>query len=121
MRSNAASDTPSIFAKLGEALALVRKKRGLSQSALAKLAGMGKSQLSKYESGKELPKLESLERVLETLRVNYLEFFQVVRALDEEEEIGPPPTREEVDLLFANLTRSIFTLHRRMIEELFHE
>ena len=38
---------------------------------MARLAGIGKSQLSKYESGKELPKLDSLEKVLLVLNVGH--------------------------------------------------
>ena len=56
-----------MFADLGSALRLLREAAGLTQAELAQKAGMGKSQLSKYENGKELPKLETLERLLEVL------------------------------------------------------
>jgi transcriptional regulator with XRE-family HTH domain len=108
-----------MFGNLGRALFRVRERRSLSQAAVARLAHIGKSQLSKYESGRELPKLESLERVLAALRVDYVEFFEVLRALDRGEEIGPPPTREEVDELFNRLTRGIFVLHREVVKELY--
>ena len=64
-----------MFSHLGCTLGLVRDLRGLSQAGLAKHAGIGKSQLSKYENGKELPKLDSLAKVLRVLEINPAHFF----------------------------------------------
>jgi transcriptional regulator with XRE-family HTH domain len=50
---------------------------------------MGKGQMSKYESGKELPKLESLERLLRALGTSPLAFFYLMHVLSEE----PTPDR----------------------------
>jgi len=72
-----------LFNNLGRALGLLRELRGKSQAQLASQAGIGKSQLSKYENGKELPKLESLGKVLEALGVGYFEFFYTLQLLDE--------------------------------------
>jgi transcriptional regulator with XRE-family HTH domain len=65
------------------ALTLLRELRGKSQAQIATSAGIGKSQLSKYENGKELPKLESLGKVLGVLNVGYFEFFYTVNLLDQ--------------------------------------
>ena len=74
---------------MGRALALVREFRGLSQAGLARRAGAGKSQLSRYESGRELPKLDSLSRLLTALGIGFLELFYIVRLLDHlESELG---------------------------------
>lgn len=74
---------------VGRALALVREFRGLSQAELARQAGVGKSQLSKYQSGSELPKLDSLSKLLRVLGIGFLEFFYIVRWLDHlESELG---------------------------------
>ena len=74
---------------VGRALALVREFRGLSQAELARQAGIGKSQLSKYQSGRELPKLDSLSKLLAALRIGFLELFYIVRLLDHlESELG---------------------------------
>jgi len=67
-----------MFAHLGPTLILIRELRGKSQAAVAREAKIGKSQLSKYEHGKELPKLESLERVLAALSVGQLDFFSTL-------------------------------------------
>jgi transcriptional regulator with XRE-family HTH domain len=73
-----------MFRNLGPALRLMREERGLSQSALAKAAGIGKSQLSKYESGRERPKLDSLEKLLTVLAIRVADFFAVVSLIDRE-------------------------------------
>jgi transcriptional regulator with XRE-family HTH domain len=76
-------DTPSAyFANLGKTIFLLRDLRGKSQAEVARSAGVGKSQLSKYENGKELPRLDSLERVLVALDIGYLEFFQTLALID---------------------------------------
>jgi len=73
-----------MFRNLGPALRLMREERGLSQSALARAAGIGKSQLSKYESGRERPKLDSLEKLLTVLAIRVADFFAVVSLIDRE-------------------------------------
>jgi transcriptional regulator with XRE-family HTH domain len=76
-------DTPSVyFGNLGKTLFLLRDLREKSQAEVARRAGIGKSQLSKYENGKELPKLDSLERVLVAPDIGYLEFFQTLALID---------------------------------------
>ena len=72
-----------MFDNLGRALALLREMRGLSQMALSRRARIGKSQLSKYERGRELPKLDTLERLLGVLEVSPLSFFYTLAMLDD--------------------------------------
>jgi transcriptional regulator with XRE-family HTH domain len=105
-----------MFGNLGKALARVRELRGVSQVKVARLAGIGKSQLSKYESGKELPKLDSLEKVLLVLNIGHFEFFRMLVLLDRGEDLRIP-SAEEMDDLFARIQRSLFTLHREVIKE----
>jgi len=72
-----------MFANLGRTLGLLRELRGKSQARVAREAGIGKSQLSKYENGKELPKLDSLEKVLNALGVGHFEFFYTLYLVDQ--------------------------------------
>jgi transcriptional regulator with XRE-family HTH domain len=72
----------AMFTNLGRTLSLLRELRGKSQARVAREAGIGKSQLSKYENGKELPKLDSLEKVLIALKVGYFEFFHTLHLVD---------------------------------------
>lgn len=71
-----------MFVNLGRTLSLLRELRGRSQSWVAREAGVGKSQLSKYENGKELPKLDSLEKLLLVLDVGHFEFFYTLYLVD---------------------------------------
>jgi transcriptional regulator with XRE-family HTH domain len=71
-----------MFGNLGRTLSLLRELRGKSQSRVAREARIGKSQLSKYENGKELPKLDSLEKILRVLKVDMFEFFYTLYLVD---------------------------------------
>lgn len=70
-----------MFGGVGPALKLLREQAGLSQADLARKARMGKSQLSKYESRKELPKLDSLARILDVLKVQPVWLFYIAHLL----------------------------------------
>jgi len=71
-----------MFDNLGRALYLLRDLRGLNQVTVARQAGLGKSQLSKYEAGKELPKLDSLAKVLSVLGIGPAQFFFAMNYMD---------------------------------------
>jgi transcriptional regulator with XRE-family HTH domain len=72
-----------LFKNVGRTLALLRELRGKSQAETASNAGIGNSQLSKYETGKELPRLDTLEKLLAILDVGSFEFFYTVHLLDQ--------------------------------------
>lgn len=74
-----------MFENLGAALRLLREQAGLSQTRVAREAGMSKSQLSKYETGRELPKLDSLARILRALGVQPLWLFYIADMLGSQE------------------------------------
>lgn len=71
-----------MFGRVGIALKVLRELNGSSQATLARKAKIGKSQLSKYETGRELPKLDSLEKVLEALNVRPVVLFYLADFLD---------------------------------------
>lgn len=75
-----------MFSHLGLALRIVREWRGASVGDLAEKAGIGKSQLSKYENGRELPKLDSLEKVLGALNIGPANFFLVLDVIERQLE-----------------------------------
>ncbi len=80
-----------MFANLGRTLSLLRELRGKSQSRVAREARIGKSQLSKYENGKELPKLDSLEKILRVLQVDMFQFFYTLYLVDSRAAALDPP------------------------------
>lgn len=76
------------FERLGLTLKVLRELSGLSQAALAQKARLGKSQLSKYESGRELPRLDSLGRLLDALDTTPLQLFYLHDLLDKASDPG---------------------------------
>jgi transcriptional regulator with XRE-family HTH domain len=88
-----------MFERIGLCLRTFREISGESQASIAQKAGIGKSQLSKYENGKELPKLESLGKVLAILEISPLTFFYSLAVL----ERGFDPQRSvEAELLLCS-------------------
>ncbi len=69
-----------------ERLANLRKQRGLTQQALADVAGIHMMQVHRYESGSSLPSLEVLKKLTVALRVSAddLLFDDVERRPDDE-------------------------------------
>ncbi|HVR95425.1 MAG TPA: helix-turn-helix transcriptional regulator [Thermoanaerobaculia bacterium] len=132
-----------MFINLGRTLSLLRELRGKSQANVAKEAGIGKSQLSKYENGKELPKLDSLEKVLKVLDVGHFEFFYTLYLVDRraadllrgrredrerEDEIldeqllppllkGYPMLSESTDQAFTRVFADLLSLYRLVFEQ----
>lgn len=64
-----------MFDHVGLTLTVLRTLKRMKQAELAARAGIGKSQLSKYEGGKEQPKLAALSKLLTALDVTPLGFF----------------------------------------------
>ena len=123
-----------MFVNLGRTLGLLRELRGKSQAHVAREAGIGKSQLSKYENGKELPKLDSLEKVLNALDVGHFEFFYTLYLLDDRaaelarlgDRHPPPPTpllkahpllADSTDQAFTRVFSDLLYLYRRVFEQ----
>lgn len=123
-----------MFVNLGRTLGLLRELRGKSQAHVAREAGIGKSQLSKYENGKELPKLDSLEKVLNALDVGHFEFFYTLYLLDDRaaelarlgDRHPPPPApllkahpllAESTDQAFTRVFSDLLHLYRRVFEQ----
>jgi transcriptional regulator with XRE-family HTH domain len=136
-----------MFDNLGRTLSLLRELRGRSQAWVAREGGIGKSQLSKYENGKELPKLDSLEKVLLVLEVGHFEFFYTLYLVDrraadlnrgagkgaeaaspepslDDEPVYPPPIfkghpllSEPTDQAFTRVFADLLLLYRRVFEQ----
>ncbi|HEV3459638.1 MAG TPA: helix-turn-helix transcriptional regulator [Thermoanaerobaculia bacterium] len=98
------------FRDIGKALAILRQQKGLSQAELAFRTGMGRPQVSRYESGRELMKLETLEKILATLSVEPEDFFRFLRSFDPSVRsyLGRVPNRVD-DRLLAEAFQSLHT------------
>ena len=60
----------SILNGLGPALRWVRDRRGRKQYEVAAAAGITKGMLSAYETGRQRPSLDTLDKILDTLQCN---------------------------------------------------
>jgi transcriptional regulator with XRE-family HTH domain len=112
------------FKQVGSALRLVREERGLSLARLAELSSSGKSQLSKYENGRELPGLHSLARILDALDVEPLTLFywagRLARGVSEtdigEEALRSATRRDAGWQVFKELFDLALEAHRVYVE-----
>jgi transcriptional regulator with XRE-family HTH domain len=117
-----------MFGRLGLGLRVVREWRGKSVTDLAREAGIGKSQLSKYENGRELPKLDSLEKILRRLSIGAADFFSIVEIIERYLTRLEPDAEEEAHAsrslmsdatarAFERMSASTLDLHRSVVEE----
>jgi transcriptional regulator with XRE-family HTH domain len=117
-----------VLAQIGRALLLIRHHRRLRQADVAKAASMYKGQLSRYENGLDLPRIDSLGRLLRVLQVGWLEFFSTVADLERQAAVlalpeGPSLPLPAGSAVFARrhpgLTLDHMTPNRRItVEEL---
>lgn len=108
------------FKDIGKVLERLRCQRGLSQAQLADLCEIGRSQVSRYEAGKELMKLATLERILATLEVEPEDFFHAVGSTSRAPVPQEDTARErcqgrQLDDAFRNLHAAIDEL-RQVVE-----
>lgn len=54
---------------------IARRKRALTQSALAKIAGIDQANVSRIESGSQIPTPEVAEKLAKALRISELQIF----------------------------------------------
>lgn len=71
--------TSNLIHLVGEQLRFIREEKGLSQERLAELAGMTHAQISRIETGKDNPTLNTLEKIIGALEISPLEFFHYQR------------------------------------------
>jgi transcriptional regulator with XRE-family HTH domain len=106
-----------MFKNIGPALRIIRQARGMSQSRLAIISKTGRSQLARYEAGRDLMKLDTLEKLLEALEVEPEQLFRFVRSLDESLSPEQPGVRERsedpmLEDAFQNLRSAIDQLQQ---------
>jgi transcriptional regulator with XRE-family HTH domain len=68
----------------GDVLERLRRRRGLSQSSVARLVPIDRSALSRWEAGHRLPDLASVARLATAMRLSADEVARLVMAAGEE-------------------------------------
>lgn len=72
-----------VFEGLGKALRWLREKQGKRQYQVAETAGITKAMLSAYETGKQKPSLETLEKILDALSIGLGELSNALDLVNE--------------------------------------
>ncbi len=74
--------------RIGSAIRLLRERRGLSQSEMARQRGMDdQSRMSKVERGKQLPAMDLLDSYLETMDVDPYELADAMFGEEQDPEV----------------------------------
>ena len=76
----------SIFHGLGRALRWLRDRQGNRQYQVADAAGITKAMLSAYETGKQKPSLDTLEKILAALECDLNDLHNALQIVNERPE-----------------------------------
>lgn len=68
------------FTDFADNIRKIREKKGMTQKEVAKAMGVSQQAYSQYESGKRVPKSETIERIARALDAQYSDFFGLERA-----------------------------------------
>lgn len=71
---------------LAENIKRIRKEKGLTQKKLGELCGINESNIRKYESGKQNPKIETIEKIANALQCPVYELRRTPQTPAEEEQ-----------------------------------
>ena len=74
------------FLNLGRALRWLRDRQGKRQYQVADAAGITKAMLSAYETGKQKPSLDTLEKILDALDCNLNDMHNALQIVNERPE-----------------------------------
>ncbi|HSF43943.1 MAG TPA: helix-turn-helix transcriptional regulator [Thermoanaerobaculia bacterium] len=76
----------SIFTGLGRAIRWLRDRQGKRQYQVADAAGITKAMLSAYETGKQKPSLDTLEKILSALECDLNDLHNALQIVNERPE-----------------------------------
>ena len=79
---------PSVLDGLGQALRWLRDRQGRKQYQVAEAAGITKGMLSAYETGRQRPSLETLDKLLGTLGCTLHDLHNAIEIVNGRPAIG---------------------------------
>lgn len=82
--------TMPAFEHLAGALRLLRDRRGLTQQQLAQAIESPVKQISAYETGRQRPRIETLDRILAAVGADAMDLAETMTALESGELQLPP-------------------------------
>lgn len=71
---------------VAENIKRIRKKRGFTQKELGNLCGINEANIRKYENDRQNPKIETLQKIANALRVNITELLDLPQLQDHLED-----------------------------------
>lgn len=86
----------AVLQGLGRALRWLRDSRGLRQYQVAEAAAVTKAMLSAYETGRQKPSLDTLERLLEALSCDLADLHHALAIVNERPRARYPLSEETV-------------------------
>lgn len=87
----------SVLNGLGQALRWLRDRLGRKQYQVAEAAGITKGMLSAYETGRQRPSLETLEKLLDTLGCDLHDLHNAIQIVNGRPDAIRPPLRHGDD------------------------
>jgi HTH-type transcriptional regulator / antitoxin HipB len=84
------------FEGLGKALRWIRDKQDKKQYEVADSAGVTKAMLSAYETGKQRPSIDTLEKILSALNVDLADLYNALQTVNERPVRWRPADRPEL-------------------------
>lgn len=78
---SSSSSSSSVLTGLGPALRWLRERQGKKQYNVADSAGITKGMLSAYETGRQRPSIETLDKILATLGCSLLELHNAIQVI----------------------------------------
>jgi transcriptional regulator with XRE-family HTH domain len=83
---------PSVLDGLGQALRWLRDRHNRKQYQVAEAAGITKGMLSAYETGRQKPSLDTLDKLLSTLGCSLHDLHNAIEIVNGRPAIGRTPT-----------------------------
>ena len=107
----------SISDRVGPKIREYRKRAGLTQEQLALNANIGVSFLGEVERGNKKPSIDSLEKILSVLNIDFVEFFNFASELKPYKDTT---AIEKLNIELQNLTNiEVETIHSIVKQILF--
>lgn len=82
----------ALIARIGPALREAREEIGMSQAEVTRAAGLAENALSRYEAGQNIPRPDTLYRILDVITLDFVDFFE--RVLEPAPGLVVPKHRE---------------------------
>jgi len=110
----------STFQGLGRALRWLRDRQGKRQYQVADAAGITKAMLSAYETGKQKPSLDTLEKILDALDCSLNDLHNALQIVNERPEAIRRPGGRDTGWGAPRVAGEMFGMGERSGADVYH-